>query len=268
MQAHPAAESFHVAQEPLRLRQGDAAAGRREHGVEFSHRTNSWTRRCRSARCSSWTPRTSGSTTTPSSCGGAFPTRTASRSAIPRSSSSSATRTCRTAAETDVRPQIFGDYRIKFKAEALPLKDSSAAIAPAVLAQRGVPVSSRPREGDPTSLETLIARLPGARRRSRSRRARRSSWSGDTIVEEVLQDIGDPRLRRGDHRQGQRRAVARPRRPPAAHRRVRVPDQVQAARGPARGGDAAGRERSFSRSSTPRRTGSPSERRRPASCTV
>jgi hypothetical protein len=26
-------------------------------------------------------------------------------------------------AETDVRPQIFGDYKIKFKCEALPLKD-------------------------------------------------------------------------------------------------------------------------------------------------
>src|SRR5262249_52868149 len=33
-----------------------------------------------------------------------------------------------TAAQTDVRPQIFGDYRIKFKAEALPLKDQLGGI--------------------------------------------------------------------------------------------------------------------------------------------
>ena len=43
------------------------------------------------------------------------------------------------AAETDVRPQIFGDYRIKFKAEALPLKDGLGGIRAALLAQRGVP---------------------------------------------------------------------------------------------------------------------------------
>src|SRR5262249_25056365 len=36
-----------------------------------------------------------GSTTTRSSCGGGFPTRRASRSAIPRSSSSTAPRTCK-----------------------------------------------------------------------------------------------------------------------------------------------------------------------------
>ena len=45
------------------------------------------------------------------------------RSAIPRSFSSSVIRTNRKRLAVDMRPKIAGKYRIKFKAEILPLKD-------------------------------------------------------------------------------------------------------------------------------------------------
>ena len=38
------------------------------------------------------------------------------------------------AAELDVRPNISGKYRIKYKAEALPLKDEDRGISNSVLA--------------------------------------------------------------------------------------------------------------------------------------
>ena len=77
------------------------------------------------------------------------------------------------AAETDVRPQIAGDYRIKFKAEALPLEHT---------------LGVRER-GNPLSMASMMAVFPPLQRLKASSRERVELVS-HTIVEEVLQDIG------------------------------------------------------------------------------
>ena len=160
------------------------------------------------------------------------------RRASRRSSSSSATRTCRQAAELDVRPHIPGDYRIKFKAEALPLKDQLGGYPAAVLAQRAVPAERRRTRATARRWPRLVRDLPGLTalktRQGRAGRARepdhrRGGAAGPRHA----------RLRQGRHRQGERGAVAHARRAPAAGRRVRLPGQVRAPRRPARQGARA-----------------------------
>ena len=121
-------ESLHVAQEPVRLRQGHAPAGRSR--ARSSSPPSEFVN-CAAADSRGALPRHRGlpvlqqrlhpAATHP--LRGRLP---AGRSR--RSCSSSATRTCRRPPRRDVRPQIFGDYRIKFKAEALPLKDQLGGI--------------------------------------------------------------------------------------------------------------------------------------------
>ncbi len=92
------------------------------------------------------------------------------------------------AAETDVRPQIFGDYRIKFKAEALPLKDGLGGVR--ILFSHNVEFPlSHVHENNPTSLETLIRVFP-VLKTLKMHPQENVALVGDTIVEEVLQDIG------------------------------------------------------------------------------
>jgi hypothetical protein len=93
------------------------------------------------------------------------------------------------AAQTDVRPNIAGDYRIKFKAEALPLKDELGGIR--VLYSHNVqfPMHSL-AEGDRTSLDWLVGILPALQSVKRDPGERVELVSG-AIVEEVLQDIGE-----------------------------------------------------------------------------
>jgi hypothetical protein len=91
-------------------------------------------------------------------------------------------------AEMDVRPNIRGDFRIKFKAEALPLKDRLGGMR--ILFSHNVEFGlSALEEGDHTSLETLVHLLPALSSLKRSR-GERVALVGGTIVEEVLQDIG------------------------------------------------------------------------------
>jgi hypothetical protein len=92
------------------------------------------------------------------------------------------------AAETDVRPQIFGDYRIKFKAEALPLKDGLGGTRLLFSHNVEFPMS-HVHENNPTSLETLIRVFP-VLKSLKMRPDENVALVGDTIVEEVLQDIG------------------------------------------------------------------------------
>ena len=92
------------------------------------------------------------------------------------------------AAETDVRPQIFGDYRIKFKAEALPLKDGLGGTRLLFSHNVEFPMS-HVHENNPTSLETLIRVFP-VLKSLKMRADENVALVGDTIVEEVLQDIG------------------------------------------------------------------------------
>ena len=92
------------------------------------------------------------------------------------------------AAEVDVRPRILGDYRIKFKAEALPLKDSLGGIR--MLYSHNVEFGlNSVQNGDRMSLDTIVQVLPALESLQRSPGERIELVSG-TIVEEVLQDIG------------------------------------------------------------------------------
>jgi len=91
-------------------------------------------------------------------------------------------------AETDVRPNIRGDFRIKFKAEVLPLKDRIGGMR--ILFSHNVEFGlSALEEGDHTSLESIVQMLPALSSLKRSK-GERVALVGDTIVEEVLQDIG------------------------------------------------------------------------------
>ncbi len=92
------------------------------------------------------------------------------------------------AAETDVRPRIFGDYLIKFKAEALPLKDGLGGIR--MLYSHNVEFGlSSVHENDRGSLDTIIRVLP-ALEVIRKKSGERIELVSGMIVEEVLQDIG------------------------------------------------------------------------------
>jgi hypothetical protein len=91
-------------------------------------------------------------------------------------------------AQTDVRPQIPGDYRIKFKVEALPLKDRLGGMR--LLFSHNVQFGlSAVEEGDHTSLETLVHMLPALSSLKRTR-GEKVKLVGGTIVEEVLQNLG------------------------------------------------------------------------------
>jgi hypothetical protein len=92
------------------------------------------------------------------------------------------------AAQTDVRPNIRGDYRVKFKAEALPFKDRLGGMR--MLFSHNVEFGlSALEEGEHTSLETVVRMLPALSRLKRSP-GEQVDLVGGTIVEEVLQDIG------------------------------------------------------------------------------
>ncbi|MFG1479057.1 hypothetical protein V5F53_10370 [Xanthobacter sp. V4C-4] len=93
-----------------------------------------------------------------------------------------------TAAALDVRPQIPGNYRIKFKEETLPLKNRLGGVRS--LFSHNVEFPYRPRGvADPTAPETLVRVFPAL--------APLLQGSGEhvelvnhTAVEEVLQQLG------------------------------------------------------------------------------
>ena len=99
------------------------------------------------------------------------------------------------AAELDVRPNIAGNYRIKFKAESLPLKDQVGGYRNLFSHNAQFPLSQAP-EGDQTSMRTLAHVFPvlEALRTSDSDRV---ELVNETIVEEVLQDLGELDFGRG-----------------------------------------------------------------------
>jgi hypothetical protein len=92
------------------------------------------------------------------------------------------------AAALDVRPRIAGNYRIKFKAEALPLKDEVGGYRLLFSHNAQFPLSQAP-EGDPTSMATL-ARVFPALAALKTSDTDRVELVNQTIVEEVLQDLG------------------------------------------------------------------------------
>jgi hypothetical protein len=92
------------------------------------------------------------------------------------------------AADMDVRPNISGDYRVKFKAEALPLKDQIGGIRMLYSHNVEFPLSAV-HEGDRTSMPTLVRILP-ALKTLHTADADRIHLVNATAVEEVLQDLG------------------------------------------------------------------------------
>src|SRR5215467_7180823 len=92
------------------------------------------------------------------------------------------------AAEVDVRPNLPGDYRIKFKAEALPLKDQLGGYRLLFSHNVQFPLSHAPG-GDRMAMERLAEVFP-ALKTLKHTRTDRLSLVNQTIVEEVLQDLG------------------------------------------------------------------------------
>jgi hypothetical protein len=92
------------------------------------------------------------------------------------------------ATAVDVRPKIAGKYRIKFKAEALPLKDAIGGyrILYSHNCQFG---ASQVHEGDPTSMATLMKIFPPLAELKAPGEERVKLVNGG-IVEEVLLPLG------------------------------------------------------------------------------
>lgn len=93
-----------------------------------------------------------------------------------------------TAAEMDVRPHIFGNHRIKFKAEALPLKDQVGGYRLLFSHNVEFPLSAV-HEANNTSMATLVKVLP-ALRTLKLPKTENVALVNHTAVEEVLKDIG------------------------------------------------------------------------------
>lgn len=95
------------------------------------------------------------------------------------------------AAETDMRPRILGDHRVKFKCQALPLKDKLGGIR--LLFSHNVQFSRAAigmgRE-NVHDMDALIEILP-VLDRIRKYPKEEIKLVSNTIVEEVLQDIGE-----------------------------------------------------------------------------
>jgi hypothetical protein len=92
------------------------------------------------------------------------------------------------AAEVDVRPSIQGNYRIKFKAEALPLKDQLGGYRLLFSHNVQFPLSHAPG-GNRRTIARLAEILPTLKTMKRTKKER-LSLVNQTIVEEVLQDLG------------------------------------------------------------------------------
>jgi len=93
------------------------------------------------------------------------------------------------AAAFDVRPNIAGKYRIKFKAEALPLKDQVGGyrILYSHNCQFGL---SQMHEADQTSMGTLVRVFPGLKAIAKSP-DEHITLVNEGIVEEVLLPLGE-----------------------------------------------------------------------------
>jgi len=93
-----------------------------------------------------------------------------------------------TAAELDLRPNIAGEYKIKFKAEALPLKDQLGGYR--LLFSHNVELNlSQVPDLDHSSLPTLGEIFPCLASLKKSKNEK-VEYVNQTIVEEVLQDLG------------------------------------------------------------------------------
>ena len=92
------------------------------------------------------------------------------------------------AAEVDVRPHIFGDYKVKFKAEALPLKDQVGGYRLLYSHNVEFPLSAV-HAPNRTSMGTLLEVLPALKALNLPT-TESVALVHTTAVEEVLKDIG------------------------------------------------------------------------------
>jgi hypothetical protein len=92
------------------------------------------------------------------------------------------------AAEIDVRPKFAGIYRIKFKAEALPLKDQVGGHRLLYSHNAQFPLSQAP-QGDQLSMAAIASVFPCLAPLKKTE-ADRLELVNSTHVEEVLQDLG------------------------------------------------------------------------------
>jgi hypothetical protein len=88
-----------------------------------------------------------------------------------------------------VRPNLPADYRVKFKAEALPLKDRVGGYRLLFSHNVQFPLSHAPKDGDRMAMERLAEIFPAMKVLQRSK-GERLSLVNQTIVEEVLKDLG------------------------------------------------------------------------------
>ena len=110
----------------------------------------------------------------------------------------------------DVRPNIAGKYRIKFKAEALPLKNEVGGyrILYSHNCQFGL---SQMHEADKASMATLVKVFPALAKLQKATDEKLALVNGG-IVEEVLLPLGQLDFGKGHGWQVRHRAVAHPRR--------------------------------------------------------
>jgi hypothetical protein len=92
------------------------------------------------------------------------------------------------AAETDVRPQIVGDHRVKFKCQALPLKDRLGGIRMLYSHSVQFPRSHAGNVGDVSHFAAIAKVFPVLDRLKQSP-DEKIALVNNTIIEEVLQDV-------------------------------------------------------------------------------
>jgi hypothetical protein len=102
-----------------------------------------------------------------------------------------------TASEVDVRPRVAGDYRVKFKAEALPLKNRLGGFRMLYSHNVQFPLSAV-RQVDRRSMATVLDVLP-ALQALKMRRSRRIELVNNAAVEEILVDLGVLDFGKGVH---------------------------------------------------------------------
>ena len=93
------------------------------------------------------------------------------------------------AAEMDIRPNIIGATKIKFKAEALPLKDAIGGYRLLFSHNVEFGLSKVQDTDDKLSMDTIVKVLP-ALAPLKKHKDEHVELVSDVIVEEVLQDIG------------------------------------------------------------------------------
>lgn len=99
------------------------------------------------------------------------------------------------AAALDVRPKIAGDYRVKFKVEALPLRDQIGGYRMLFSHNAQLGLSQVP-EGDRRSL-TFLSQLFPALNALKASPEDQIELVHQTVVEEVLQELGELDFGRG-----------------------------------------------------------------------